>query len=68
MYLQSAQRSNKNVDAKIGLKKTGQMLLNDKLSTFFKNMAMGSNKGEAVAAYLEAKRYQDQVGRLGCCA
>ena len=65
MYLQSAQRSNKNVDAKIGLKKTGQMLLNDKLSTFFKNMAMGSNKGEAVAAYLEAKRYQDQVGRLG---
>ena len=65
MYLQSAQRSNKNVDAKFGLKKTGQMLLNDKLSTFFKNMAMGSNKGEAVAAYLEAKRYQDQVGRLG---
>jgi tetratricopeptide (TPR) repeat protein len=65
MYLQSAQRNSKNVDAKIGLKKTGQLLLNDKLSTFFKNMAMGSNKGEAVAAYLEAKRYQEQVGRLG---
>ena len=65
MYLQSAQRSNKNVEAKIGLKKTGQMLLNDKLSEFFKNMAVGSNKGEAVAAYLEAKRYQDQVNRLG---
>jgi curli biogenesis system outer membrane secretion channel CsgG/Flp pilus assembly protein TadD len=65
MYLQSAQRNSKNIDAKIGLKKTGQQVLNDKLSVFFKNMAMGDSKGEAVSAYLEAKRYQEQVQRLG---
>jgi tetratricopeptide (TPR) repeat protein len=41
------------------------MLLNDKLSDFFTNMAMGNNKAQAVAAYLEARRYQDLVGRLG---
>ncbi|MEZ4755824.1 MAG: CsgG/HfaB family protein [Flavobacteriales bacterium] len=65
MYLQAVQRNRKNVDAKIGLKKTGQMLLDDKLSDFFQNMAMGNNKAQAVASYLDAKRYQDLVGRLG---
>ncbi len=65
MYLQAVQRNRKNVDAKIGLKKTGQMLLDDKLSDFFQNMAMGTNKGQAVAAYLDATRYRDLVGRLG---
>jgi len=65
MYLQSAQRNPKNVDAKIGLKKTGQMLLNDKLSTFFKNIATGSDKGGAVAAYLDAVAYQERVKYAG---
>jgi curli biogenesis system outer membrane secretion channel CsgG len=65
MFEQAAQRNLKNVDAKIGLKKTGQMLLNDKLSVFFKSMAMGTAKGEAVAAYLDAKAYQERIGRLG---
>ncbi|MBK7382125.1 MAG: hypothetical protein IPI81_02150 [Flavobacteriales bacterium] len=65
MFEQSAQRSAKNVDAKIGLKKTGQMVLNDKLSSFFKSVAMGSAKGDAVSTYLEARAYQDRVQRLG---
>ena len=52
LYEQSAQRNQKNVEAKIGLKKTGQQLLNDKLSAFFKAAAMGSSMGEAVEAYL----------------
>lgn len=65
MFLQSAQRNPKNVDAKIGLKKTGQLLLNDKLSAFFKNMAMGGAKGEAVAAYLDAVAYRDRVKYAG---
>lgn len=65
MYEESARRSQKNVDAKIGLKKTGQRLLDDKLSAFFKATAMGSAKGDAVAAYLDAKGYQERVGRLG---
>jgi curli biogenesis system outer membrane secretion channel CsgG len=65
MYEESARRSLKNIDAKIGLKKTGQSLLNDKLSAFFKATAMGSAKGDAVAAYLDAKAYQERIGRLG---
>lgn len=65
MYEESARRSGKNIEAKIGLKKTGQSLLNDKLSAFFKATAMGSAKGEAVAAYLDAKAYQERIGRLG---
>jgi tetratricopeptide (TPR) repeat protein len=65
MFEQAAQRSQKNVEAKIGLKKTGQMVLNDKLSSFFKAMAVGSAKGEAVAAYLDASAYQERIARLG---
>lgn len=65
MYLQAAQRNTKNVEAKIGLKKTGQMLLNDKLSTFFKQVATGGARGEAVAAYLDAKAYVDRVAYTG---
>jgi len=65
MFEESARRDQKNIDAKIGLKKTGQSLLNDKLSAFFKATAMGSAKGDAVAAYLDAKAYQERVGRLG---
>jgi len=65
MYLQSAVRNVKNIDAKIGLKKTGQQVLNDKLSTFFKAFNMGSDKEAAVNAYLDAKDYQDRVQRAG---
>lgn len=65
MYLQSLMRNSSNVDAKIGLKKTGQQLLNDKLGTFFKSYSVGDSKEEAVNAYLEAKRYVDRVGQLG---
>lgn len=65
MYLQSVQRSQKNVDAKIGLKKTGQQVLNDKLSAFFKQFSMGDAKGEAVDAFLDAQDYADRVQRLG---
>ncbi len=65
MYLQSLMRNNRNVDAKIGLKKTGQMLLNDKLSGFFKEFSMGDNKEAAVNAFLGAKAYADRVGQYG---
>ncbi|MCB0763634.1 MAG: hypothetical protein KDB84_02945 [Flavobacteriales bacterium] len=65
MYLQSVQRNVKNIDAKIGLKKTGQQLLNDQLGTFFKQVNMGEDKGAAVKSYLDAKAYQERVARLG---
>lgn len=65
MYMQSAMRSQKNVDAKIGLKKTGQQVLNDKLSIFFKAFAMGTDKEAAVNAYLDARDYQERVELAG---
>lgn len=65
MYLQSAVRNAKNLDAKIGLKKTGQMVLNDKLSAFFKAFGVGDDKEAAVNAYLAARDYQDRVQRAG---
>ena len=65
MYLQSLMRNTRNVDAKIGLKKTGQQLLNDKLSAFFKAYSVGDSKEEAVNAYLGAKNYADRVGQYG---
>lgn len=65
MYLQSLMRNNRNVDAKIGLKKTGQQLLNDKLGSFFRAFAAGSSKEEAVNAFLSAKGYADRVGQYG---
>jgi tetratricopeptide (TPR) repeat protein len=65
MYLQSLVRNTRNVDAKIGLKKTGQQLLNDKLSAFFKAFGVGDSKEEAVNAYLGAKNYADRVGQYG---
>lgn len=64
MYLQSVVRNQKNVEGKIGLKKTGQQLLNDKLSTFFRSYSMG-DKAQAVSAYLAAKDYADRVARAG---
>jgi len=65
MYLQSVMRNTHNVDAKIGLKKTGQMVLNDKLSEFFKFFSVGDSKEEAVNAYLAAKAYAERVGSYG---
>ena len=65
MYLQSARRSNKNVDAKIGLKKTGQQVLNDELGKFFKLTAVGTNKEAAVTSFLNAEDYLNRVRTAG---
>ena len=65
LYLQSVQRNPRNVDAKIGLRKTGQQLLDDRLGSFFRLMNMGSDRGAAVAAFLDAQAYQERVQRLG---
>jgi len=65
MYLQALQRDPSNVDAKIGLKKTGQQVLNDKMSAFFKAFSMGDAKGSAVQAFLDGKAYMERVQRAG---
>lgn len=65
MYLQSVQRNSGNIDAKIGLKKTGQMVLDEKLGGFFRAMAIGEDKALAVSAYQESVAYQERVRRAG---
>ena len=65
MYLGAVQRNAKNVDAKIGLKKNGQLVLDEKLSGFFKAVAMGGSREDAVNVYLEAAAYRERVQRQG---
>lgn len=65
MYLQALQRNPSNVDAKIGLKKTGQQVLNDKMGAFFKAFSVGDEKGDAVQAFLDGKAYMERVQRVG---
>jgi len=63
-YYNSLLKNRNNIDARIGLTKMGQRMLNDKVDDFTKTKAMGENK-EAVYAYLEAMAYHDKVERLG---
>ena len=65
LYLQSAIRNGNNVDAKLGLKKTGQRLLDDKLGQFFKAANMGTDPEAAVNAYLDAKAWTDRANAAG---
>ncbi len=65
MYLGAVQRNKQNIDAKIGLKKNAQLVLDDRLSDFFKSVAMGGDRRTAVNTYLEAMSYRDRVQRMG---
>ncbi|MBK9419546.1 MAG: hypothetical protein IPN44_00665 [Flavobacteriales bacterium] len=65
LYLQSALRNANNVDAKLGLKRAGQQLLDDKLGQFFKAANMGNDPLAAVDAYLDAKEWADRAKAAG---
>lgn len=65
MFFMSVQRNTRNVDAKIGLKRTGQQVLDDRLSAFFKAVNMGNDRREVVNAFLHASAYADRVQRMG---
>ncbi len=65
MYLQALQRDQRNVEAKIALKKAGQSVLNDKLGVFFREVHGDGGNAKAVDAYLDAKAYADRAARLG---
>lgn len=64
LYLQSALRSTRNIEARIGLKKNGQRVLDDKLSSFFQAYAQ-EDRPVAVDAYLAAQAYMARVARTG---
>lgn len=63
-YYNSLLRDQNNVDARIGLSKTGQLVLNDKLDVFSKTYKEGNYK-KAVYDYKDAKAYRDKVERMG---
>lgn len=67
LYYESVLRNRTNVDARIGLTKTGQMVLNDKLGKFFQYHQSDEDK-DAVYAFLDAERYQNQLKNVGITA
>jgi len=63
-YYKSVSKNEKNVEAKLGLRKNGQKVLEEQLSAF--NTAhKNSNHKAAVHAFLEAERYYDKVKGVG---
>lgn len=63
MYLISLEKNMGNVDAQIGLKKTGQMVLDDYLRDYFKAHAIQDYKN-AVYTYRSALSYKSNVERF----
>ncbi len=64
MHYQALVKNPRNINAQIGLKKTGQMVLNDGLEDFFKAMSMKDNDA-AVTGFLEAQKYYNKVKAVG---
>lgn len=58
-YLESLYRNPANVDAKIGLKQTGQKRIDKKLEEFYKAYSIKADK-QAVYTFLEAEAYQEK--------
>jgi hypothetical protein len=63
-YYNALQRKRTNIDAQIGMKKTGQLVLNQKLGEFSKTKSFGGKK-EAVYAFHAARDYKDKIARVG---
>ena len=60
-YLYALQRNHKNVEAKIGLKQTGQKQIESTLNDFYKAYSV-SNYKDAVYIYQKALSYKKQYG------
>lgn len=63
-YYQSAYANHNNVDALVGLKKNGQLVLDHKFIDFSKAYDNGSMK-DAVYDYLDAQAYANKVSAVG---
>lgn len=63
-YYTALVKKRANVDAQIGLKKTGQFVLNNMLSDFSQKSSFG-NKKEAVYLFLSSKEYQNKIKGIG---
>ncbi|MFZ4784034.1 MAG: CsgG/HfaB family protein [Flavobacteriales bacterium] len=63
-YYIALQKKRNNVDAQIGMKKNGQLLLNQMLSEFARERSFGTNR-TAVYAYHKARDYQNKIQNVG---
>ncbi|MCT4588946.1 MAG: hypothetical protein N4A71_14075 [Carboxylicivirga sp.] len=64
LYLKSLKANKNNIDAKLGLQRTGQLVLEDKIEAFQAQYNNGTAK-DAVYSYLEAESYFKQLSALG---
>lgn len=64
MYYRSLAANKNNIEAKVGLQRTGQMVLEDKIKTFSNLYSSGTPK-EAVYAFREAEAYYKKLSALG---
>ncbi|MCU4176094.1 hypothetical protein [Carboxylicivirga sp. N1Y90] len=64
LYLKSLQANKNNIEAKLGLQRTGQMVLDDKIENFKSKYNTGSTK-DAVYAYKKAEDYFHLLSSLG---
>jgi curli biogenesis system outer membrane secretion channel CsgG len=63
-YYTALYKNRTNLDAQIGMKKTGQLVLNEMLNNFAKERNFGTNKS-AVYAYHPARDYRDKIQGVG---
>ncbi len=63
-YYTALQKKRSNIDAQIGMKTTGQLMLNNMLNDFAKQKSFGTSK-DAVYAYHKARDYRDKIQGVG---
>jgi len=63
-YYEAVKRKDSNVDAKLGLHKTGQMTLDEKLGKFL-DYYKQSNYNGAVYSFLDAEVYYEKIKAVG---
>jgi len=63
-YFVALSKKRSYVDAQIGMKQAGQLVLNDKLQTFTKHNSFGAKK-DAVYSFLEAESYHTRIKSVG---
>ncbi|MGM0625022.1 MAG: hypothetical protein ACQES0_04000 [Bacteroidota bacterium] len=64
LYYQSVLKKSTYIDARLGLKRTGQRVVDNKFSEFTKAYNQGNNK-QAVYYYLEARDYEKKLNSVG---
>jgi len=63
-FYRSVTRNDNNIDAKVGLKRTGQIVLDNLLSEFFKANAAEDYR-TATYKYIEAKEFYEKINGVG---